>query len=325
MSAPPRLSGNGAEKLRSSAYRIAITGAGGWVGLATLELLHNTLGREAFAERVCAFGSARRKLELGNGIHIKQRPLSELCTLEKQPTLLLHTAFLTKDRAEWMDEQEYVEANLAIRRMVLEALDPIGVEGLFVASSGAARFADDERASAAMRLYGALKRTDEQEFAAWAEQRGKRAVICRMFNLSGPHINKHQTYALASFILNALNGRPIEVRATRRVVRGYVAIREVMSLVFSLLLDGGQGVTRLDTGGTPMEMQEIAERVAALLGPVPVEHARIGAECADEYVGDDTFYRRLLVEHAVPSISFEDQVIETAGFIAAGYSQSPIA
>src|SRR3546814_4953036 len=90
-----------------------------------------------------------------------QRPLADLIKLPYQPTYLLHFAFLTKDRAETMQEADYCAANRAIRQSVLDALDPIGVEAGFIASSGAAQFADDMLAKPAMRLYGMLKREDE--------------------------------------------------------------------------------------------------------------------------------------------------------------------
>ena len=43
----PALTGLGAERLADSGERVVITGAGGWVGLATLEILHGLFG-EAF-------------------------------------------------------------------------------------------------------------------------------------------------------------------------------------------------------------------------------------------------------------------------------------
>ena len=114
-----------------------------------------------------------------------------------------------------MSEAEYVKANENIRATVLQALDCIGVEKMFVASSGAANFSKDEEASAAMRLYGSTKLDDEGIFERWAREHGATLVVGRLFALSGPYINKPD-YALASFILDALEGRTIQVaRSTR--------------------------------------------------------------------------------------------------------------
>jgi nucleoside-diphosphate-sugar epimerase len=300
--------------IQASDARIVVTGASGWIGMSTLELLRSALGEE-FAGRVHCFGSSRRALVLLDGTSIEQRPLGDIVSLKAAPTIVLHLAFLTKDRAEAMDEETYRAANQQLDRMLIDALDPIGAEAVFVASSGAAYRADDPAASPAMRLYGALKCEQEEQFADWADRCRKRAVITRIFNISGPHINKHQSYALAAFIMDAIASRAITIKSPHHVVRSYVAVREMMSLAFALLLDGRQTVTRFDSGGEPMEMQEIAGTVSRLLGPVSIERPPLDSAGTDHYAGDVAAYDKLLAEHRIDPVSFERQVIETAEFL----------
>lgn len=301
--------------LRADTSRIVLTGASGWLGLATLELLHNALG-DRFADRVRCYGSRHRRLTLRSGVSIDQQPLARLPELEARPTLVLHLAFLTKDRVAGMDADDYAAANAALSALVLDALDPIGATGVFVASSGAARFADDPNAEAAMRLYGSLKRRDETAFADWAERRGRVAVVTRIFNVAGPYINKHQAYALASFINDALAGRAIEVRAPHRVVRGYVAIRDLMSLVFLLLLGDGQ-VSRFDTSGTPLELAEVAAAVACEIGGVPVTRAPISNDRVDSYCGDAAEFDRLCAHYGIAAVPLAEQIRDTADSLIA--------
>ena len=304
-----------AQALRRDQRRILITGASGWLGRATLDLLRQALGSQ-FHERVRCFGSGERVLALAGSETIAQRPLAALADLGEQPSLLLHLAFLGKERAEQMDEPQYRAANRAIGERVLGALDRIGVEAAFVSSSGAAAFADDRKASAAMRLYGAMKRDDEDTFARWAETTGKRLVIARIHNLSGPHINKPGSYALACFIGDALGGGPIRVRAPHDVVRGYVAIRELMSLVFACLLRGRAQIIRFDTAGEPVELGALAELVSAQFGGCAIERpARVPGE--DRYVGDPSIYRSLLQRERIAEVPLDRQVAETAAFLSA--------
>jgi len=317
--------GTAAEALRSSRYRIIVTGAGGWIGKATLELLNNALGSLAFSERVVAFGSAARAIRISDELSVDQRPLGELAQLPAAPSLVLHLAYLTKDRVSGMDEEEYRAANSRLRQTVLDALDAIDARAIFVASSGAAARADDPAAPFAMQLYGSLKKADEDAFAKWAEQRHRRAVICRIFALSGPHMNKHDTYALASFIKDALAGEPITIRADFPVFRSYVAIRELMSLVFALMVESSEGVVRFDSGGEPLEMQRIAEIVAGALGPVPVERPPMRTDKIDEYIGSDVAYRQLLSRFGVEHLPFSRQVAETAHFFASDRAQLEVA
>lgn len=315
MRAQLRLTGPAAKTLPSSDARIVITGASGWIGKATLELLYNTLGPGDFAKRVFAFGSAPRTIDFGAG-SIEQRPLIAMLALHSAPTLVLHLAFLTKDKVAGMDEEEYRRLNQILSRTVLESLDMIGATAVFVASSGAAEFADDPDASPAMRLYGSLKKADEDVFAQWAEESGTRAVMARIFALSGPHINKHDTYALASFIRDALTGKAISIRSDCPVFRSYVAIRELMSVAFAAMLDEGRGVVRFSTGGERLEMQRIAEIVSETVGPVPIGRPPLKSEPVDEYVGDDAAYRQLLSAYGIEHLPFAQQVAETAASFA---------
>jgi len=226
-------------------------------------------------------------------------------------------AFLTQEKAKAMSEADYIEANRAISGRVLEALDQIGAEGVFVPSSGAVYMVDDPAAQASMRLYGRLKLEDEAAFTAWAEAGANRAVIARVFNLSGPYINKQSSYALACFINDALAGRPIEIKATRPVYRSYVAISELMSVVFGALLDGETGAIRFDTAGDhDYEMGQIAGAVAEALGsPAGINRATPMYGNCDRYVGDVATYRCCRIEYQVDGIVLEDQIRDTARFI----------
>lgn len=300
--------------------RIVITGAGGWIGRATLDLLADALG-DNLPKRVACFGSGTREVQVKGGHRLMIRPLADMAWLPRQPSLVLHTAFLTKDRAEVMSDEAYRAANGLITRTVYDALGPIGAEAVFVASSGAALRADDVQASPSMRLYGQMKRDEEDVFAAWAQEHGKTAVIARIFALTGAHINKPEAYAIASFILDALAGRPVVVRAPHRVVRGYVAIRELMTLVLALM-QGPPGVTRFETGGTPLELAEVAAHVARAVGGT-VQRAPIASDRADIYYGNDPAYRALLAAHGITPMPLDRQIAEMVEWFSSAPAAGP--
>jgi UDP-glucuronate decarboxylase len=303
-----------AEQLAKSDQHIAIAGSGGWIGLATLELLEQALG-DSLSQRVSCYGSTARTLTLRSGRTMEQRPLPALLSLEPRRIWLLHFAFLTKDRAETMSDADYRAANNAISTTVLQAATHLPVEAMFVASSGAATRANDPTASPAMRLYGQMKLDDETRFADWSEQYGRRAVIGRIFNITGPYINKHQAYAIANFITDALERRPIAVRAPRQVFRAYVAIRELMSLAFALMGAERQGVARFDTGGAAMELGDVAQAVADILDAGPVERANITETMPDQYAGNDMLYADLLRRHGITPVLLDEQIAETADYM----------
>jgi nucleoside-diphosphate-sugar epimerase len=298
------------------------------MGLASLELLHRLLGASAFDARVVGFGSQRRTLALRDGLRVEQRPLDDLARLPPQPTIVLHLAFLTQEKAKAMSEADYVAANTAISRRVREALDGVGSIGVFVPSSGAVYMADHPAAQASLRLYGRLKLEDEAMFAAWAEQGGdRRTVIARVFNLSGPYINKQGSYALACFIADALAGRAIEIRATRPVYRSFVAISELMSVALGALAEPDGPVACFDTAGDEtLEMGGIALLVKQALGtPGDIRRPPLDSSLPDRYVGDGAVYRRLRAQAGVIPVAFLRQIETTAAYMSGGSAEaSPV-
>lgn len=305
-----------AAMLAADDQHIAVAGAGGWIGLATLELLEHALG-DRITQRVSCYGSTARPLTLRSGRTLGQVRLADLKMLDAKRIWLLHFAFQTKDRAEAMSEEAYRAVNEAISATVLEAATALPVEAIFVASSGAASKAVDPHASAAMRLYGQMKLDDEARFAVWAKAHSRRAVIGRIFNITGPYINKHQAYAIANFITDALAERPITVRAPHEVFRAYVAIRELMSLVFALMDDQSAPVAHFESGGDPMELGAVAQAVSQALGRGTVERRPITNLTPDRYVGDNDGYAALRHTYGISAVPLDRQIVETAEYIRA--------
>ena len=121
-----------AARLRDGEERIAVTGATGWLGRVTLDLLRDALGEDAFARRVGAFASRARTVD---GIDV--RALATLADAEPGYGVIAHYAFVTREHAEQAGLDAYVAANLQISLEVLRALARGGVRGLFYTSSGA--------------------------------------------------------------------------------------------------------------------------------------------------------------------------------------------
>lgn len=302
------------ERLTSDDRRILVIGAGGWIGRSLLALLWECLGSDEFSRRVVAFGSSSRPVSLSSTLAVAQRPLEHLAELEKKPSLAFHLAFLTKDKVAGMDRDRYIEANRSLSERVLAGLNTAGVDRLFLASSGAAAFADDAQAATDLRLYGQLKREDEERFAGWAAA-GGRLMTCRIYAVSGPYVNKAETYALANFILAAMAGGPVVVKAPRRVVRSYVAVREILAAAMAVLLDADAApVTFVDSGGTPMELGDVATIVADVFG-TEVVRAAITEPDSNIYVGNDVAWQKLLHRHALESMTLRQQILETARWL----------
>lgn len=292
-----------AERLASSEQRIAVTGATGWFGRVTLDLLGQALGPKSFHERVAAYASRARTVEVEGVGEIQAKAFDQL----ESTDWLLHYAFLTQDRAQELGTETFVTENLKIMRRILDLIEEGELDGLFYTSSGAARQPDIDA-----NPYGALKRLDEIALQTVCQQVATPCVVARVFNVSGPHMTKPELYALGDLILRAQAGRTLEINARQKVVRSFVAVRDVVTLAIALLLDSESAVFET-SGEQEVEIEELAERVRATLGVPELQIKRKLEPGAVEnrYVGRPEEFARLAARYNLTLTPLEQQIRET--------------
>lgn len=301
-----------AESVRASPCNYIVTGANGWLGSATLAMLRQALGKE-FSTRVTALGSRQAH---------PIEALLEWKRLSGQPVIVFHYAFLTKDRVGGLSAEEYVARNDAISCTVRTWIEMGDVRGVILPSSGAVYdhlFAKSRDPAAG--LYGQLKYKDELDFSAVCEANATHLIIPRIFNLSGPCINKFNSYALASFIFQILSGQPITVNARHPVLRSYYSISDMIELCLQLLFRKDVAATEcFDVAGDEIiELGELAQRVATVLvdhAPSPTQRLPMleGAR-EDRYVGNRTRIEKLEISQGMRPMTLDDQIRVTSRYI----------
>ena len=323
-SARVALSPRTAERLRGSGVRVAITGASGWMGQASLQALEDAFGEE-FVTRVACFGSRAREIRLSSGRNVGVAMLEQLGALPRAPTALLHYAFLTKDRVAGVDTAQYFRLSEEITAAVLAAIPRIGVTHMLFPSSGAV-YGQPIRPDLSLREepetnpYGTQKLRDERHFAQACHENGVRLAVPRVFSLSGAFINKHEAYALASIINAALLGKPVELRARRSVFRSYVSVGDLIeaSLAWLFSRTAPEQVV-FDTGGEVVEVGELAQRALHLLGRAELAVSRPAPDgsAEDRFTGDGAAFARLAQSQGVALRSLDQQILDTAEYLAA--------
>jgi nucleoside-diphosphate-sugar epimerase len=314
---PPSL----AAALRASDLGVVVTGAGGWLGQAAVEMLAGAFGESA-GRRLALFSSIDRMHRLRSGDTLPCRRLASIAELPRRPWLFFHFAYVTRDRLGEFGLAEYVRLNRSIAGEVIAAARRVSAAGLFVPSSGAVYRRNRElESNLESNPYGALKLEDERAFAGLAQQLGCRAVLPRVFNLSGPFINKLRSYALSSLILAAQHGQPLVIRATHRVVRSYIHVADLVSLTLALLLESGnEPIARFDTmGDRAVEIAELADCILAALGAkLPIERPPLDADRStdDIYVGEVGPMQALVTRHRIDFLPLDTQIRDTALYLA---------
>ncbi|NTW38281.1 MAG: NAD(P)-dependent oxidoreductase [Cellulomonadaceae bacterium] len=296
--------------------RVAITGATGWFGATALDLLYQAYGDSA-GERVCAYASAPRTTSVADGREVAVLPLGDLPSQSPAPSIILHFAYLTRDRVADLGVDAYVRANMSISATVLDSVLAHRPLGIVMTSSGAV-YGSGARPSADVGSdpYGALKRVDELAFRAACDEIGATLVVPRVFSVAGARMTKPDKYALGSMIGAALSGGPVVVRASTPVRRSYCGVDEVVALAIWAAACGRPGAW--DSGGTVVELGELARVVATEFGLDPASVVRswdpLGP--ADDYFGVGDRMDVLAAEAGIDLRSLPSLVRATAEWLS---------
>ncbi|MDT4291137.1 NAD(P)-dependent oxidoreductase [Methylomonas sp. MO1] len=306
--------------LFSEQGHIAVTGASGWLGRATLELFSALYGDE-FNGRVSAYGSREQQIILDDGRTVSVRPLAEITHQHTQHNVyLFHFAFLTKDKVGGYTDEEYIRLNKDIQNVVLQLLKQSRVKAVLLSSSGAIYdFLNDSNRDKSANLYGRLKYEDELCFDEVCNKYDIKLLIPRIFNLSGPYINKLSAYALSSIIANVVAGESVLIRANKLVFRSYIYILDFLLLCIRLMFsESFEKIVRFDTlGDETVEVGELAERICKLLNAtdLKIERPDIIEDQTDSYLGNEQPIKDIIKGFEFPVTGLDRQILETAEYI----------
>ncbi len=305
------------ESLLSRDAHVIVTGASGWLGQAALEMLEAVYGRQ-FQSRVMAFSNTPKPILLRSGTVVSAQRFSDLAHMNLPPAIILHCAFLTREHAQLQPMANYAAANREIRRVMLSAITRNGALGVFVPSSGAVYRADRSlETDEAANPYGVLKLEDEEVFAEIAQRLGFPCAVLRVFNLSGPFINKVSSYALGSIIHDIQSGGPIRLRADIPVWRSYAAVDDVISVAVAMVLCG-ERLAPFDTAGDePIEIGDLARRVAVRMDRADMQIVRpaLTGGAGSFYLGQGDVFFAQACEAGLTLRSLDAQISSTVAFM----------
>jgi len=302
---------------------VAVTGATGWFGAVALDLLYEALGDQA-PELVSAYASRPTHVTVADGRTVEVRPLAELAAATVSPSVILHFAYLTRDKVSQLGTAEYIAANVAITATVIDAIAVHRPKAVVMTSSGAVYGGASGRLAANLSdPYGALKRLDELSFRSAVRDVGGTCVIPRVFSVAGPRMTKPELYAMGSMIAMAAAGGPIVVQADRPVYRSYCGVDEVVALAFWAATHGGDLV--FDSGGLVVEMGALAQAVARVHGldEASVERTWDPAAPRSRYVGDPTSMEAIAMNAGLPLASLDDLIARTAQWLRSSIDSAP--
>ena len=315
------ISSNLKKKLINENTVFAITGASGWFGKTTLNLLWEILGEVDFYKRVHAFSSKDSVITINNKFSLPTQSLEKIFEL-RSLDYLFHYAFLTRDRVEQMDIQSYIDINTGITDLIIKRLKQGDIKGVFATSSGAVydqgyTLVDCDR-ELIKNPYGALKRREEILLAESCESLQISCLILRVFSVMGAFMTKPTAYAVGDFIYQALNSQHIKILADRPVWRSYTDIQDLVYLGISYLIESPQlSPMCVDTCGYTVEMDTLARQVLLCL-QIDLNSISRNLNLLAEpsrYVGKSDEIDQLSSRLGLHFSSFEKQVLDTIAYL----------
>lgn len=291
---------------------IVITGPTGWIGTAMLAYLARNY--DAWPDQVSLFGSSARSVEAIDGTVLPMRALEALTSADLDGAIVVHLAYLTKEKVDLLGERRFTDTNLSIDDLVLSALAGARPRSVFVASSGAAMLA---AAGRDRHPYGLSKLRQEDRFRAWAASSGTPLIAGRIFNLAGPYINKVESYAIGSFVGQAKRAGSIRIDAAKPVFRSYLHVDDLCALIVGA---GQAGIGRAKPidfcGAETVEMSDTALAVAHQLGgDIVIARGPVDWSEPSAYLGDFTNTKVLAMELDIALAPFSSQVADTVRWI----------
>ena len=284
--------------------RVLVTGASGWFGRTAIAMT-----REAGLD-LLATGSKDQQIEIdGQSQDVHAQSLDVISSFK--PTVVIDTAFVTRERLPILGHKAYVETNQKLIDQSLDIAALPSVRKYIGFSSGATmHLAGHTSFSLVENPYAAQKRIYESKVSAIAANLQSDISVARVWSVTGSYCTKPQTFAFTDLIAQAKLGL-IEIKAKHLVYRRYCALEDVLAL--AMFPSSSEGNPIFDTGGDLIELGELAKIVVDLVNPNAEIRRQFNPQLTpDDYHSDSKDWGQLVQSAKVTNDSISDQITRIA-------------
>jgi hypothetical protein len=257
-------------------------------------------------EQLLLIGSRPSELEVNGKKFTILDPATGFSSIGEN-SVFLNSAFLRREALLTVPREEYVRKNREISAFAIRTLEEKKLFSFINLSSGAARNMDVVSNLKTVDEYSRMKKSLEVEFCELARKNTTSFVNCRIYSLSGRHLNEFENLALSSFIRQAQDNNQIEVKSPD-TMRTYIDATNLAEILFRIACEGDDA--NFDSGGTLVSMSELARNVANVLGNKDIE-VILGDDESPDYFGDYESFNDLATELGVEMFGIEEQILRT--------------
>jgi len=282
-----------------------VTGAAGWFGRTAIAMTR------AAGLELLATGSKDQEIEIdGQSQSVQAQSLDVVSAFK--PTVVIDTAFVTRERLPILGRKSYIETNqkLIDQSLAISALP--SVRKYIGFSSGATmHLAGHTSFSLEENPYAAQKRIYESKISDIAENIKSDISVARVWSVTGSYCTKPQSFAFTDLIAQAKLGL-LEIKAKHLVYRRYCSLEDVLAV--AILPSAPEGNPIFDTGGDLIELGELAKIVVDLVNPNAEIRRQLDPQLTpDNYHSDSKDWGELLQSADLARDSISDQITRVAG------------
>ena len=285
---------------------ILITGATGWLGQETLDLISRKPDLVSYSELIL-LASKNKSIELA-GKSFEAKTLKSTLNFQVGEIVgVIHLAFLTRDKAKLMPTSEYVNSNKQISSQVSSLIRTFKPSWVVTVSSGAIFDSEGNiEHDLNSNPYGFCKNIEETLLREVCEEVNASLVVGRLWGAMGRNMPLNLNYAVSDFIQSAICKSEIDIKSGNIVERRYVNAAEFMELLIKIAVSGDSKT--LDSGGPLIEIGELSELIAKKIPGVTIRRSADKSASADSYFPKLNEYEELAKKFNVNLSTIEDLV-----------------
>jgi len=294
---------------------ILVTGATGWLGRSVLHELQRSIPAYCFNEHVYAFGSKHGAIQSTaykdrDKISVPIYSLQDIaCIAKGRDIRVVHMAFLTRDRLPSYGYSSFVDTNHWITDTVCQAISLAKDSRVVDISSGAAALTEERRESmvnTSVDPYGFMKLQEERILSDLSLTQ-----VFRIYALTGRFIRDPERFAIGDFLLSALKGAPILIKASGPVIRGYVAASDVAQVALCWLMSQEDSCLPVSAVTHTVTLASLASSIALMFDLPPVA-LRDFIDSPNSYSNSPSSFLDMMQSFGLRPMALGDQILETA-------------
>jgi len=281
-----------------------IYGANGWIGRSAVSVLLSVF--EVPKSEILLIGSVDSRILIEGKFY---RVFSQSSSLDKirHGAIFFNSAFLRREKILELGVKKYLSANNRISTFAENIIMTKNLKSFINISSGAARYFDQDGIQPNFDHYGYLKNKWEKKFRLISNKFGSQIINCRVFSVTGKHINEYKNLAISTFIQQAIRYNKIDVKSPG-TLRTFIDAEDLSSVLFNMCAK--EINFSIDSGGELISLEKLA-RIIANQFSISTSEISYGHLAEPDYFGDFNQFNQIAGELEVNYLKMEGQVRKT--------------